>query len=295
MVCPPKISVGLPVYNGELYLEDAIRVTLDQTYRDFELIISDNASTDRTEEICRDFAAVDSRIKYLRNNENIGAANNYNILFHNAAGEFFRWFNADDLCSPMLHERCLQTLEANSDAVMCYGKTDIINNNGNLIEHYDDNLNLQQESAAERFLYYLKKPGLTNAIYGLMRRDLLGRTMLMGRGKFHSADLNLVAELTLYGKIIEIPETLFYRRMHEEASSWDRNDDSVQQEFWTGGSSKFKMPTLRKYHAYWRAVQKSPCSRNEKKQMEKFLMKKARWSRGQISKELLQMIVGTFR
>ena len=288
----PRISVGMPVYNGEPYLELAIKATLNQTFGDLELIISDNASTDRTEEICRDFAAKDSRIFYLRNAENIGAANNYNQLFHKASGEYFRWFNADDLCSNVLHERCLETLEAYPDAVMCYGKTDIIDGQGNLIRHYDDNLDLQQNSAVDRFFTYFNVVGLTNAIYGLMRKPALGKTILMGDASFPAADTNLMGELTLHGKFIEISETLFFRRMHEEASSWDRKDDSVQQKFWTGRDSRFVMPTFKKYRAYLRAIQKSPNSMLDKLRMQKYILRRMLWAREAIARECYQTIRG---
>jgi len=291
-IMKPKISVGMPVYNGEPYLEQAIQATLNQTYDDFELIISDNHSSDRTEEICRDFAAKDSRIYYIRNSENIGAANNYNQLFHKSSGEYFRWFNADDLCSNILHERCLETLEDNPAAVMCYGKTDIIDGQGNLIRHYDDNLDLQQESVVDRFLTYFEVVGLTNAIYGLMRRKALEKTILMGNASFPAADTNLMGELTLYGKFIAIPETLFSRRMHEEASSWDRKDDSIQQKFWTGTNSKFIMPTFKKYRAYLKAIQKSPNSARDKLRMHKYILRRMVWCRTAIAKEIYQGVRG---
>ena len=106
----PKISVGMPVYNGEPYLGISIESILAQTFGDFELIISDNASTDHTEEICRDFASKDDRIIYSRNEENIGAAGNYNRLVDMASADYFRWSNADDVFAPELHERCVAVL-----------------------------------------------------------------------------------------------------------------------------------------------------------------------------------------
>ena len=285
-----KISVGMPVYNGEQYLESAIKATLQQTYSDFELIISDNASTDKTEIICRDFAASDSRIKYIRNSANIGAAGNYNQLFHLARGEYFRWFNADDLCSEHLHERCLKVLEARPDAVMCYGKTDIIDGEGRLLQHYDDNLDLQQDDVVTRFKIYFEVVGLTNAIYGLMRHSALKHTALMGNGSFHAADTNLMGELTLYGKIVEIPETLFFRRMHEDASSWDRMNTSVQQAFWTGQNKKFVLPTLKKHLAYIKAIQKSPNGFMGKLQMDLYILRRAVWHRQLIGAEIFQFL-----
>lgn len=287
----PVISVGMPVYNGERYLAQAIETVLDQSQRDFELVISDNASTDRTESICRQYAAKDARIRYIRNSSNIGAARNYNQLFHQSVGKYFRWLNADDLCSPLSHEKCLAVMESNPDVAMCYGKTDIIDADGNLIEHYDDKLDLRQESVADRFIRYLQVVGLTNAIYGLMRRSALENTALMGDGTFPAADINLMAEIALQGKFMEIPETLFYRRMHERASSWDRANQSVQQQFWRGVDARFVMPTFKKERALWRAVDAAPARFGEKLRMKKYLLKRMHWSRESIAIEMVQMLV----
>jgi len=141
----PKISVGMPVYNGESYLEDAIDCVLNQTDEDFVLIISDNASSDRTEEICRGIAAKDRRVVYSRNAKNIGAASNYNHVFELASGPYFRWFNADDLCAPNLHEECLAALEHDPEAVLSYGKTTFIDQDGATTGQYEDHLDLGQD------------------------------------------------------------------------------------------------------------------------------------------------------
>ena len=141
----------MPVYNGELYLEQTIQSVLEQTYDNFELVISDNASTDNTEQICRKFAKEDRRVVYIRNKSNIGAAMNYNHAFNNTKGQFFRWHNADDLCGPQLHELCLSVLMKKPDVVLCYGKTQLIDQEGKAISLYNDDLNLQQDKASDRF------------------------------------------------------------------------------------------------------------------------------------------------
>src|ERR1041385_3327059 len=107
----PKVSVGLPVYNAENYLDDTLRNLLSQSYRDFELIISDNASTDTTEEICRDYAAKDQRIMYQRNNCNMGIAWNHNRVFHLSSGEFFMWAAHDDVRTTDYISQCVAALE----------------------------------------------------------------------------------------------------------------------------------------------------------------------------------------
>lgn len=286
----PTISVGMPVYNGERYLSLAIESVLDQTYGDFELIISDNASSDGTEDICRSYAAKDARIVYIRNEENIGAAGNYNQLFRRSVGEFFRWFNADDLSSRLLHEKCLAALLEHQDSVMSYGRTETIDSHGRLIRPYDDRLNLRQDSVADRFIEFFRVVGLTNAIYGLMRRSALAKTSLMGNGKFPSADTYLMAELVLQGKIIEIPETLFCRRMHEEASTWGKKDENVQQQWWLGNSGRFILPTLRREIALWQAVTRAPASGAEKRRMKKYLVRRIYWAKGEIAKETVRAV-----
>ncbi|HEX8755999.1 MAG TPA: glycosyltransferase family 2 protein, partial [Steroidobacteraceae bacterium] len=115
----PRVSVGVPVFNGEAFLEDAIRSTLSQTLDDLELILSDNASTDRTADICRDYAAREPRVRYFRNPRNLGAAANYNLAFSHARGRYFKWLGHDDRMLPSYLAKTCRTLEERSDAVLC--------------------------------------------------------------------------------------------------------------------------------------------------------------------------------
>src|SRR5512147_185345 len=113
------VSIGLPVYNGENFLEAAVRSVLSQSLDDLQLVISDNASTDRTAEICRDYAAADPRVVYLRNETNLGAAPNYNRTFHESTGRYFKWLAHDDQMGPQYLERTVGALEARPEAVLC--------------------------------------------------------------------------------------------------------------------------------------------------------------------------------
>src|SRR5215469_6919606 len=107
----PKVSIGMPVYNGANYLRSSVPSLLAQDYEDFELLISDNASTDETESICRELAESDGRIRYFRNERNVGAAQNYNKVFRLASGTFFKWAAHDDECHPTMLRRCVEVLE----------------------------------------------------------------------------------------------------------------------------------------------------------------------------------------
>ncbi len=284
----PRIAIGMPVYNGERYLEETLDTVLKQTYYDFALIISDNASTDRTEEICRDFASKDSRIDYIRNPINLGASQNYKRCFDPAQSEYFRWQNADDPIESTLLERCIKILDEYPDVVLAYGKSKIIDEHGVFTEDYDDNLDLPQDRASDRFLAFTRNVGLQNLMYGLIRREQLANTALLGN--YVSSDINLIGELTLYGKFKEIPVHLFNRRMHPEASSWDRKDDERQREFWAPSKGKMVMQTWRSNYEYYKAVLKAPIPTKEKGILSYYQLKRAYWLKEPMKNELVDFI-----
>ena len=121
----PTVSIGLPVHNGAAFLAEAIESIPAQTFTDFELVISDNASTDRTPEICRSYTAADGRIRYYRQEANIGAARNYNVVFQRSSGKYFKWAAHDDLIRPTYLARCVAALEADPEAVLCHSIVEI--------------------------------------------------------------------------------------------------------------------------------------------------------------------------
>src|SRR5512139_3267591 len=119
----PRVSIGVPVYNGENFLKDALDSLLAQTFKDFEIVIADNVSTDQTEEICRSYAAKDARIRYYRNETNIGAGPNHNRVFELSRGEYFKWVCHDDMCAPEFLERCIEVLDRDPSVVLCHAET----------------------------------------------------------------------------------------------------------------------------------------------------------------------------
>jgi len=271
----PRVSIGMPVYNGEKYLEEAICSNLEQTYEDFHLYIADNASTDRTEEICRDFAAKDKRIKYIRNECNLGASKNYTICFEPAESEYFRWSNADDVIEKTLIEQCINFLDENQDYVLVYGKTKLIDLDGNLIEKYDDMLNLEQDSAYDRFMSFYSNVGFSNVLYGLIKRAQLSKTALLGN--YTASDINLIGELALYGKYKELDDYLFNRRMHPEACGWDPSDRDMQKEFWDPGKKSCRYDKMRSYYEYYKSVVRAPLNYSEKSKLFYFISKVVYW------------------
>jgi len=289
----PRVSIGLPVYNGECYIAETLDSLLAQTFKDFELIISDNASHDRTEGICRAYAAKDSRIRYVRNSTNLGAARNYRLAFELSSGEYFRWANCDDLFAPTSLSRCVEVLDREQSTILVYPKTKLIDERGQIIADYEDNLHLQAARASERFVQLCLRLGLVNAIYGLIRAKTLKKTELIRN--FIHADTVLLAELTLQGKFWEIPEALFYRRLHSSAYSSYKSVDQRQEFYDPESKGRIAFIQWRCLLAYWRSVFRTPIPIDEKMQLGVFLTRKAYWSHSELTGEIVAAMQQTIR
>ena len=213
---PPKVSLGLPVYNGDNYLEEAIQTALTQTYTDFELIISDNASTDQTQAICEKFAAQDRRIRYYRVETNYGAAWNFNRVLQLARGKYFKWIAHDDLIAPEFLERCVAVLEKDDSVVLCYPKVKMIDENGEFIQDYNVKLNSDSVKAHERYKDLLLAWSLCYEIFGVIRTAALINND--GMPDYGHGDGVLLARLGLMGRFHEVPERLFFSRQHDQQS-----------------------------------------------------------------------------
>lgn len=250
----PLVSVGLPVYNGENFLEEALDSILAQTFRDFELIISDNASKDRTQEICKAYASEDHRIRYYRAEKNHGAAWNYNRVFELSTGQYFKWAAHDDKCAPSFLQRCLELLAISPDAVICYPRTTLIDENGNTVAMDENTLNLSSQDILTRFRDTLNPMRLChNVMFGLMRSQILGNTRLLGN--YLAADRCLLAELSLYGPFLEIPEYLFYRRKRPG----NIGTSIEHMEFYDPSRKvKFVLPEWRVFFEHIISVKRSP-------------------------------------
>lgn len=254
-----RVSIGLPVYNGERFLAATLESLLAQTYTHFELIISDNASTDRTEEICRAYAAEDERIRYYREEENRGAAWNYNRVFELSRAPYFKWAAADDICLPTFLERCVDVLEGRRDVVLCYPKAQFIDENGSRGADYEDHMHLDHPSAVWRFRMAISSLRRANCVFGVIRTSVLRQTKLIGA--YPASDWVLLAELAMHGRFCEVPESLFLRRLHE-GMSWYAGKTQRERAFWfqprQPGGRYF--PRWRMAGEYFVAIRRCPLS-----------------------------------
>jgi len=206
----PRLTIGLPIYNGEQLLPQAIESLLTQKYDDFEVVISDNASVDGTPELCAGYAAQDPRIRYVRNERNLGSIPNFNKLVGLARGEYFKWAAHDDWCEPEFVGRCVEVLDADPGVVLCHAKAIRVDEAGDTLVVDLDPLDVRSPDPAERFRQVLWSLKAIYPIYGVIRAEALRRTQLF---RSHSgSDRILLAELSLLGQLYQIPELLLYER-----------------------------------------------------------------------------------
>lgn len=209
---PPLVSIGVPVRNGERFLEGSLDSILNQTYRNLEIVIIDNASTDDTPMIVKRYVESDMRIRSYRNDLNLGAALNYNRTFVYSHGTYFKWASSDDLIAPEYIAHCVETLERNRSAVLCYPKTVLISESGETAGIYEDRCNLDESIGSRRLRHLLRTCRLCNPVFGVVRAEALSRTPLIE--PYIASDFVLLTRLALSGTFIELQEPLFFRREH---------------------------------------------------------------------------------
>ena len=223
----PTVSIGLPVYNGENFLADALESLVSQTYSDFEIIVSDNASTDATEEIARRYMADDERIRYYRNDHNLGANPNYNRTFALARGEYFRWHAHDDRCDAKYLELCVDLLERDPSVSLVHSRTAYIDRNGDPLIPLRNGF-LDPDGFIERLVQdddavpmlaspypHVRLDAVANRltvffdIFGLARTADVRQTMLLPN--YYGADKVFLAEMALKGRLVRLDDELFAR------------------------------------------------------------------------------------
>lgn len=249
----PKVTLAMPVRNGADYIESAIESLLAQTFEDFELIVTDNASTDRTAEIVRAFAARDERVQYHLNPTDLGAAGNYNRGFELARGEYLKWCAHDDLISPNYLKRAVTALDEDPQAVLAYGTTQMIDGDGTPFDGNPPVLSAMDDPRpAARFERAIRIGGSCGAIFGLFRKSALERSLL--HRKYYQSDRALLAEMALLGKFVFLEDIVFLNREHATRSM--SIDDKFARARWQNGtaSRRFALEQWPLSRHYWEIV-----------------------------------------
>lgn len=280
----PLITIGLPVFNGERFLRCAIDALLAQTYRNFELIIADNASTDNTFAIAQEYADRDNRVHLVRHPRNIGAAKNWNCIVPMARGRYFKWASSNDYVVPTMLADCLAAMQADVSLVLCAGGTTLIDETGSVVQAYDGDVDAMHARPSERFKRVRRELALNNVQSGLIRTDALRKTRL--ERVYPGGDLVLVAELALLGRLRLLPQPLFFRRIGA-ASSTNALSDSDLKTFWNPAATSSRSYFLWRMHfdsLY--AVSAAPIPMGEKLRAAFVELRNILWHRRQLWQEL---------
>ncbi|MCL5958741.1 MAG: glycosyltransferase family 2 protein [Chloroflexi bacterium] len=206
----PFVSIGMPVYNGERFVRLALESLLAQDYPNFELVVCDNASTDRTANICKAYTAGDRRVRYYRNETNLGAVRNFQRVLELSSGEFFMWAAHDDLWDPTYVSKCVSALERNPAAVLCATSACSIDEEGKIVGSHEENIETVGLDRLSRLGKVLTDMRLNTSFYGLLRREAVQR--ITWRNQF-GFDHIFMAELSLLGEFVRLPEQYFYARV----------------------------------------------------------------------------------
>jgi len=288
----PLVSVGLPVFNGEAFLSEAVTSLLCQSLTDFELIISDNASTDRTEEICREAARQDDRIRYIRQSRNFGAPENWNFVAREARGHFFKWASDSDVCSPRFLEACVGPLIDDERLVLCLGGTRYIDEAGGPVDIGVRDLETLEQRPSARFRRVCTDLAMNNEQYGVIRTDALLKTRL--DRPYPHGDLVLMAELAMLGGFKLLPEVLLTRRI--APGHWARLMSSEQLDgmFWPEGRPTARVVLLRRHFDYLRTALTAPVAWPERLKAAAFALRFAYWKKRDIAEDIVNGLRGFF-
>ena len=277
----------MPVFNGETHLSAAVESLLAQSFTDFELLISDNASTDNTGEICRAFVALDPRVRYFRQPRNLGATDNWNFVALNASGEFFKWASANDICPPLMLRQSFDTLNSSPTIVLAYGRTVLIDDGGRITGEHNGDPEILDEQPSVRFVRLLNELVWNNAQSGLIRASALRRTRLVR--PYIDGDMVLMAELVLLGGFRKLDDVLLYRRV-DRGSATRFMSDADRQNFLRPNSADRTSPILARHADRFLSVCRSPIPWHEKSRALDYVLRSAYWDRANIARSALGLI-----
>ncbi|WP_127996420.1 glycosyltransferase family 2 protein [Piscinibacter defluvii] len=281
----PRVSVGMPAYNAEQTIRGSLDALLAQTLADFELIVSDNASTDGTWAIIGEYAARDPRIVAIRQPKNIGANGNYSAVFRRARAPFFKWASSNDWCAPTLLERCVERLEQDASIVLAAPRTRLFSGTIDQFAEYERDYAFMQEHPAERFVSVGKMLALNNILNGVIRTEALARTRLIEH--YVGADVILIGHLALLGKLAQVDEPLFYRRMDRETATQLMSAEALHRHHYPVRTRQALFPAWRRVGGWLNAVFSSRLPASDAAAALSWTLRNAYWSMPALGRDLL--------
>ncbi len=258
----PLVSICMPIFNEEKYLEQALESLLAQNFKDFELIISDNASTDRTPEICKLYLEKDNRIKYYRNERNIYALANFIKIMQYVKTPYFMFAGGHDLWSDNYIRSCLEIMEKDLSVVIATPRTVWIDENNKELDIKDSFIDTRGCGNVSRLILSLKENH--HAIYGVIRSDAL-KKISWPRPQYIGTFLVMLGGLSLVGAFAHVLEATWYRRKAREDETTDQRLERYQRTLLPSGKyAKAKLSHWRIPYEYLIVIRRSPIPFKEK-------------------------------
>jgi glycosyltransferase involved in cell wall biosynthesis len=276
----PRVTIGMPVFNGARHLASALDSLLAQTFTDFELLIADNASTDRTGDICENHARRDARIRYVRHTTNRGAVYNWNFVVEQGRGQYFKWASANDWCAPTMLEHCVRALDDDPRVVVVYGRTAYVDDDDHELGIYEHDPQVLDERPSVRFERMCRELRANNAQSGLVRRDVLLRTGI--ERDFPGGDMGLMSELALHGGFRRLPEVLLHRRLGLESATKFRTAEELRAFLNPASREVERCVTWRTHWDYVASVRRAPLSFMERWSTLRYILRSAWWFRAEL-------------
>ena len=235
----PLVSIGMPVYNEEQFIGKSIDSLLQQEFESFELIISDNASTDRTSEICIEYKNKDHRIKYYCNEKNLGGSSNFKQVLKLSSGKYFMWASGHDMWAADTLNRYIERFRRLENCVLVYSPATYIDKSDNIIK-VDAHDNLKKTGKFSTFKNIITGSISSNAFCGLMKTDAMLKISFSPASI--GADTILLSELSLCGDFSQLEESFYFRREN-------RAKESIQQKI-----SRYTDESFNKLHDHWKPI-----------------------------------------
>lgn len=273
----PKVSIGMPTYNSAATVGASIESLRGQSFEDFELIVSDNASTDSTRDIVEGLARQDRRIRCICQPENVGANRNYSFVARAARGDFFKWASSNDWYAPTFLAKCLSSLEQNDDAVLAAPRTRLFAEDLAHATDYTYDIEILDASPVARLVRLLSDLRLNNAINGIIRMRSLRSTRLID--SFYHADVVLMGHLAMLGKVIRVDEFLYYRRMEVPTAPGLRDPVVWRKHHYPLTSARVLFQSWKKNFGWMRAGMATPMSITERRKVLNYLVRMCYWDR----------------
>jgi glycosyltransferase involved in cell wall biosynthesis len=284
----PLVTVGMPTFNAAATIRSAVDSLLAQRFVDFELVISDNSSSDGTWQIIQEYTQRDPRVLATRQERNIGANANYSAVFDRARGRYFKWASSNDWCAPEFLAQCVERLERDSELVLVAPRTRLFEAELERATNYTGDIACMQPSPADRFIHAGTNLALNNVMNGVVRYDALRRTRLIEH--YPGADNVLVGHLALLGKIALLEERLFYRRMDAATATRMMSEAAVLRHHYPDDTWRSRLPSWRLTLGWLRVALTAPVSVSEKRRAIGWVLRMAYWKRAHMARDLRDLL-----